>query len=149
MSCGGSKLYPDCSYCLKGDEKNPPVGCNGNCEEEESNGTCHLKGSYVFDNNEFGFCNSILYYEWVHIHWYSKTSDAFALKKHSVCVWAHTYDYYYHLALAKIACTQDIQCVAVIDKKCDNGGPFQLCKYGFVTPEKTVSSCIHKKKTYG
>ena len=70
------------------------------------------------------------------------------MKNHSVCVWSNMYDNYNNLGLAKIACNNDIHCIGVYDKTCDKNGPFQLCKRGFVTPEVTALSCIHKKKEY-
>ena len=67
---------------------------------------------------------------------------------HSVCVWSNIYDNFNHLGLAKIRCNKDVQCIGIYDKTCDNSGPFQLCKHGFVTPAVSVSSCIHKKNEY-
>ena len=79
---------------------------------------------------------------------YYSILDDFEIKENSICVWSNKYDNFNHLALAKIACAQDPNCIGIHDQTGDGNGPFQLCKYGLVTPESSVLSCIYKKKNY-
>ena len=46
VSCGGRKMYPDCSYCFRDDQRNDATGCNGNCVIDTSNGKCVTKGIF-------------------------------------------------------------------------------------------------------
>ena len=55
---------------------------------------------------------------------------------------------YHHLSQAKIRCDADEKCIGVLDRSCDNSGPFHLCKKGFITSKKYRSSCIYKKKIH-
>ena len=72
--------------------------------------------------------------------------DEFEAKKNSTC--AYEYHNFNFLGSAEIACNEDPQCIGIYDKQGEGNGPFQLCKYGFFTPELQVSACVYRKKSY-
>ena len=44
VSCGGEKLYPDCTYCPTSHKSSEDDGCNGNCMFDLEKGECKRKG---------------------------------------------------------------------------------------------------------
>ena len=44
VSCGTHKLYPNCTYCPRGDKEKSMDGCQGNCKNNFSTGKCEVKG---------------------------------------------------------------------------------------------------------
>ena len=47
LSCGGEKLYPNCSYCPQSNNAIEGHGCNGNCKFDLLKRICEKKGNHV------------------------------------------------------------------------------------------------------
>ena len=61
---------------------------------------------------------------------------------------SNTFNQYEQLSDAKVACSNDSNCIGIYEASCDKNGPFTLLKNGFVTSE-FGTNCIYKKKQYG
>ena len=73
--------------------------------------------------------------------------DDFLPRIFGICSDANTFGSYDPFSKAEIACSSETTCIGIVDKSCDNQGPYRLCKtgYSFVYPS---DSCIHKKREY-
>ena len=45
VSCGGERLFPDCSYCPKLSNTAESHGCSGNCKFDLEKRICKKKGN--------------------------------------------------------------------------------------------------------
>ena len=46
----------------------------------------------------------------------------------------------------KTHCNREKKCIGVLERLCDNTGPFHLCKNGFITSEIHLNSCIYENR---
>ena len=61
---------------------------------------------------------------------------------------SNTYNRYDTLSVAKMACTNETECIGIYEAFCDKDGPFELLKNNFVT-SIFGRNCIYKKTDYG
>ena len=53
------------------------------------------------------------------------------------------YGKYHEYKIAKFGCSLDDGCIAVVDKGCDQIGPFQLCEKKRLKDETKPATCNH------
>ena len=72
-------------------------------------------------------------------------SDNFLQKRFGECGEENSMGTYDSFALAEIGCSSNMECIGIMDGKCDNDGTFHLCRKGFLAQS---ASCISQKKNY-
>ena len=67
------------------------------------------------------------------------------------CSDANTFEEYESFMLAEMRCSSNVECIGILDDKCDNAGSYRLCKRGFMYKYTTLShgaTCLFQKKAY-